>query len=608
MRSKIIFLNFLVFICFFVCFSCSKNEDLELSEIEEMASNDELALIGKTVSKPWTGGDYVAGKLGGTWNDTIINDPKTFNQLVGERDSQSAGIIGYTLDYLVDYDATLKEWKPRIASYKIETDEKNGTLTVHYTIRDDAFWTYYEKDEKIPVTSDDFVFWWNEIAGDPEFGSSGYSQQWVTLENGKEAHIDCIKIDDKNFDFKFPRIVAEPLLSTNMSLCPSFIYKPAKEKGGADGVKNLFTIDTDPKEIPSCGMFYITEYIPSQRLIFKRNPNYWQKDENGISIPYYDEMVCQIIGDQNTDYLLFKQGKTEIFYPRPEELAELVNNQNDDYTVFNAEGSMGASMWSFNQNPVNKNEPFYKWFTKKEFRQAMSCLLNRERIASQTYRGLAEPKYDFFPEANPFYNENISLKYKFNANEAEKLLKSIGFTKKDGIFYDDEGNKVEFDLTIASSNTILNDIAQIVADECSKVGIKVNIRQIDFQKLVEMLTSTYDWQSVFIGLGSNMFPSQGSNVWPSNGNLHLWYPLQSKPATEWEARIDYLYNEGCFTINHDEAKKIWDEYQEILLEECPVIYLMRSRSFFAIRNKWDLSNVYYDNKNGTMLEHVFLKE
>jgi peptide/nickel transport system substrate-binding protein len=145
-------------------------------------------------------------------------------------------------------------------------------------------------------------------------------------------------------------------------------------------------------------------------------------------------------------------------------------------------------------------------------------------------------------------------------------------------------------------------------DEASKLGVKINIRQIDFQKLVEMLSSTYDWQSIFIGLGTNSFPSQGSNVWPSNGNLHLWYPLQEKPATDWEARVDYLYNEGCYTIDHDKAKVIWDEYQQILLEECPVIYLMRSRSFFAIRNRWDLSNVYFDNRNGTETSHVFLKE
>jgi peptide/nickel transport system substrate-binding protein len=151
-------------------------------------------------------------------------------------------------------------------------------------------------------------------------------------------------------------------------------------------------------------------------------------------------------------------------------------------------------------------------------------------------------------------------------------------------------------------------MAQIVADECGKIGITVNVRQIDFQKLVEMLTATYDWQSVFIGLGSNLFPSQGSNVWPSYGNLHLWYPLQEEPETEWEARVDYLYNEGSFTIDHDKAKLIWDEYQEILLEQCPVIYLMRSKSFFGIRNKCDLTNVYYDNRNSALLDNVYLKE
>ena len=184
---------FIVFSCFLILSSCSKSEDLDLTEIDQLALDNSDSLIQKTKTKPWTGGDYVDGKRGGIWNDSIISDPKTFNQLIGERDGASSAIISYTLDYLVDYDATLREWKPRIAFYKIESDSKNNTLTVHYTIRDDAFWSFYGKEEKIPVTSDDFVFWYNEIAGDPELGSSGYAQQWVTLENGEEAHIDCVK-------------------------------------------------------------------------------------------------------------------------------------------------------------------------------------------------------------------------------------------------------------------------------------------------------------------------------------------------------------------------------------------------------------------------------
>lgn len=592
-----------------LCISgCTKTVDMSLAEIAEITQTGDERLLEKTVSKPWRGESFVPGKNGGVWYDTILSDPKTFNQLIAERDAASSGIISHTLDYLVDYDMYSREWKPHCAFFEIETDETRGTLTVHYTLRDGLFWTYYGSDEKIPVTSDDFVFWYNEIAGDPEIGSSGYAQQFVVMPDGSERRVECVRIDDRRFDFVFPRIVADPLLATNMSLCPSFLFRPAKEKNGVEGVKALFAADTDVRKIPSCGKWYITEYTPAQRLVFRRNPYYWEKDSNGTSIPYMDRMVCQIVGDMNTDYLLFRQGKTEGFSPRPEDVSDVIENQKNDYTVFNAEGSMNAQFWSFNQNPKNSAAPYYRWFTNKKFRQAMSCLINRDRIIDQTYRGLASAKYSFFPEANPFFNPEITMLYRYDPVRAEQLLRSAGFYRAaDGSMYDSTGVKVEFDLTIASSNTVTNDMALIIADECSKIGITVNVRQIDFQKMIEMLTATYDWQSIILAFGAILFPSQGSNVWPSYGNLHVWYPLQERPATEWEARLDYLYNEGCYTIDHDDAKKIWDEYQRLILEECPLLYLVQSRSFYAIRNKWDLQNVYYDNKNGAMTDWVFIR-
>lgn len=590
-------------------FGCRKYEELTLSEIEERTRLGDTALVSKTVSKPWKGEEFKPGKTGGVWYDTILNDPKTFNQLIGERDSASSGIISLTLDYLVDYDEVKREWIPHCADFSIETDEKNQTLTVHYTLRDDIFWSWYGKDEKIPVTSDDFVFWYNEIAGDEEFSSSGYGSQFVTTEDGEEKRVECVKIDDKHFDFVFPCIFSEPLLHTNMSPCPSFIYKKAKKEGGHQGVKNLFSIASDVRSIPSCGKWYITGYETGRRLICKKNPYYWERDSEGNNIPYCEDAIFSIVGDSNTEYLLFRQGKIELYYSRPEELSDLVDSQGDEFTVFNAEGALSSSFWSFNQNPKNKDEAYYSWFTNKKFRQAMSCLLNRERIINQTYRGLAEPHYMFFPEVNPFYNPEITLSFRYDRERALRLLNEAGFTlKENGTLYDPVGRAVEFDLSVNSSATVLSDIALILRDELGKVGINLNIRQVDFQKLVEMLTSTYDWQSVFIGFGAMSFPSQGSNVWPSSGNLHVWYPLQKEPATSWEARVDYLYNKGLYTIDKKEATQIWDEYQRIILDECPLIYLVRPKSFVAVRNKWDFSNFYYDNKVGALTNWIFLRD
>ena len=239
----------------------------------------------------------------------------------------------------------------------------------------------------------------------------------------------------------------------------------------------------------------------------------------------------------------------------------------------------------------------------------MSCLLNRERIITQVNRGLGEPKYSFFPEINPYYDESIILQYRYSHAQAQKLLAAAGFEKRaDGFLYDEEGVRVEFDLAFASAATVLSDIAQIIVDECKAEGITVTPRPTDFQKMLDQLMTSYDWQSVMLGLGTPAFPTQGVNVWLSDGNLHLWYPLQKSPATDWEARIDELYHKASRIVAHDEAKPLWDEYQRIILEQCPIIYLVRGRNFYAVNNRWDMTNMYFDNLDGFDTTYMYLAE
>ena len=607
--------------------SCSRVPELTLEEIEAARVAGSNALLERTVHRPKTAETvFATGTVGGTWNDAITDDPKSFNLLIAEKDAPTASVLAPLVQTLADYDIYRREWVPMLASFEISVDEERDKLDITYTLRDDAYWSFCDGVRpRVPVTSDDVVFWYNEIQGDEDCGSSLYNARYLLLDDGTEAEVTIERLDDKRFVFHFPTIIAEPVLSTNMDFGPAFLYKPVKDAGGAAAVKAFCTVDIDVRTLPSCGPYFLAEYTPGQRLVYKRNPDYWNTDANGESHYYPEELVSQIVGDTKTEYLLFTQGKLERYSPQAEQLEDVVaaaanaltvdgrpisGAVRDGYTVFNADGSMGASLWTFNQNPQNKDEPYYRWFTTKEFRQAMSCLLNRERIISQVNRGLGEPKYSFFPETNRYYNADIILQYRYSHDHARRLLAAAGFVKHDdGFLYDADGNRVAFDLAFGSAATVLSDIVQIIVDECKEEGITVTPRPTDFQKLVDQLMASYDWQSVIMSLGGgSVFPTQGVNVWLSDGNLHLWYPLQKSPATDWEARVDELYHKAKRIVDYDEAKPLWDEYQQIFLEQCPVIYLVRGRSFCAVNNRWDMTNMYFDNLDGADTTHLYLAE
>lgn len=600
-----IFLFISIIILSLLLSSCGSKE-LSLEEIESVQKVEENALLAKTVSR-LGGQPYALGKVGGTWTSSVTNDPKTFNLIVAQSDSAAMGIIGSLYDYLADYDPYTKEWKPNLASYEILSNEEEGTLDVKFTLKDNIYWTNYNNDKKIKVSSDDILFWYNEVEGDPETKSSGYNGQFLTMEDGSSAHIDLKKVDDRSFTFHFPRIIANPILTVNMYFGPKYLFEPAKKNGGVDGMKDLFTVDTDVTALPSIGEEYLIEYTPGVRLVYTRNPFYWKLDNNGTSLPYIEKTITKIVPDQNTELLLFKSGEKDNYSIRPEDLEDLLSTENPDYTVYNGGAALGSTLLSFNQNPEHIENKYYQWFSKKEFRQAMSRLLNRERIIKQVYRGLAEPALGFFATANPYYDETIKNKYTYDPQKAVELLASIGIKpNSDGKMTDKDGNLVEFDITLGADNTVRIDTANIFADECGKIGLTVNVKPLDFQKVVAMLTSSYDWHAVIIGLGSNYWPTQGSNVWPSDGNLHVWNPLQETPVTEWEARVDYLYNEGSYTVDRNKASEIWKEYQNILLEQLPVIYQVHSLAFISVRNKWD--NVFYDTLGGIDGNYLFLKD
>ncbi len=576
---------------------------------EEIESADQVQedhpVLSQTITKMGPPA-FADGTIGGIRVSTLNDDPKTFNTMTA-RDADSRAIIdALQNEPLADYDPYKKEFIPNIARFEIEVNEAQDTLRVVYTLRDDLYWTYPESDEKIHVTADEVVFWYNEVDGDQTLQQPGYASQFVQMPDGSTERITIEKIDRYSFAFDFPRIVANPILSSNMSFGPMFIYKETKDAEGAAAMLDVLSADTDVLRIPSIGPYHIVEYTPGVRVVLRRNKQYWKKDDAGVSLPYTEEVIVRIVPDQNTEYLVFRNGETDSYSPRPEDLIPLLEIENRDFDIYNGGPALSSGFFTFNQNPATVDPVKLAWFSNKKFRQAMSSVLNRERIARDVYRGLASPAKYFFATANPMFDPAIQLEYTYDPDRALSLLAEIGMEQRnDGLLYDKDGNQVGFDIMHGVESDIGTKVVAIFVEDLRKIGISAEQKPIDFQNLVGRLTNTYEWDAVTVSLGTNYWPSGGSNVWQSSGNFHLWHPVQSEPATEWETRIDELYNEGRFTIDRVKAKKIYDEYQRIILEELPLFYIVYPNSFFAIRSKWQ--NVFFDALGAFESTRIYLE-
>jgi len=152
---------------------------------------------------------------------------------------------------------------------------------------------------------------------------------------------------------------------------------------------------------------------------------------------------------------------------------------------------------------------------------------------------------------------------------------------------DQEGHKVEIVLLTNAGNKEREAMGNMIKEDLEKIGIKVIFRPIDFNTLVGRLTSPpYSWEAVIIGLTGSMDPHFGRNVWHSSGTLHMWNPRQEKPLTEWEKRIDELFDKGAIETDQEKRIMFYREAYRMIAEEQPIIFLTTPKSMLAARDKF----------------------
>ena len=543
------------------------------------------------------------GNFGGELIASIIGEgPKTFNPF-NSKDNTSSTMAGVMFDGLLTTNPVTGQPSPKLAkSYEISPDGK--TYTIH--LRRGIKWS----DGK-PITADDVVFTWRDIifAG---LGDTSTRDSLVIDDKLPTVR----KIDDYTVEFTTPKPYAPFIRMLSASIAPKHYFLSAV-KGGAETFDRFLGTTTPPKDIVVSGAFKLKEYVPAQRVVFERNPNYYEINKEKQKLPYLDRFIYLIVGDLNNEVLKFEAKELDVISLQGSKVARYKSLEaHSDFKLYNLGPATGTMYLSMNlNNRKGKNGKFYvnptkqKWFQDLNFRQAVDYAIDRKNMVFNIANGIGEPL--FTPESlNSIYlNKNIKP-YSRNLEKSRELLKKSGFYTKKGKLYDKDGNRVEFDLYTNAGNTEREAIGVMVKQDLEDLGMKVNFKPIEFNSLVNKLVSTFDWDMVIMGLtGSPLEPNGGKNVWLSDGRLHMFnmrLPDEGKDKIlPWEKELDECFTKGALATKFEDRKKYYDKYQEIVYLQKPFIYIYSPVIIVAIRDKF--KNIYPSGLNGIIynIEEIY---
>lgn len=584
-------------------------------DVTFVRKNPYAVKINQPYSNPYTktidGVDYMVstlpcGKFGGKFvTSTIGEGPKTFNPFTST-DATSSSMADMMYDGLFTSNPMTGKVVPKLAK---SVEMKGNRYIIH--LRKGIKWS-----DGVPITADDVIFTWKDIIF---AGLGNTSTRDSMIIDGEIPTIK--KIDDYTVEFSIKKQFAPFLRMLSVSIAPKHYF--TKQKNWQKNFDRFLSTNINPDTIVTSGAYRLKEYVPAQRVVFERNSNYYEINKNGQKLPYLDKIVYLIVGDLNNQILKFEAKELDEISLRGGDVARYKAKEYDsDYTIYNLGPDTGTMFVAINlnrrfsqQNGVKKyfvNPKKQVWFNDVNFRKAIDYAIDRKSMVQNIANGMASPLFTAESKNSIFYNKSL-VGHERNLSIAKSYLKKSGFYYKNGKLYDKNNNRVEFDLYTNAGNTEREALGVMVKQDLADIGMQVNFKPIEFNSLVNKITNSYDWDMIILGLtGSSLEPHNGKNVWYSSGPLHIFNQRPvNKPVTDrlsWEIKLDNIFDKAALELNFKSRKKYYDEYQRIIYNEAPIVYLYSPIRIYAIRRKfknilpsslsgltYNIEEIYIDN-------------
>ena len=509
--------------------------------------------------------DNASGRAGGKIVVALRSEPKTLNPVLAVDDPSREIIRCLTAD-LIHINRESMKTEPALAkSWSVSRDGREYTLRLRRGLR---------FSDGQPFNADDVVFSF-ELYLDERIHSP---QRDLLVVGGKP--IGVRKVDDYTLRFELaqPYAAAERLFD-GVAILPRHLLQSSYRDGKFAQSWNL---STPPGQFAGLGPFRPKEYVPAQQMALEKNPYYWKQDRQGNRLPYFDEVVFLFVPSEDAQVLRFEAGDTDILSRFSAANFTVLEKQqaNKGYHLYDLGAGLEYNFLFFNLNDLSskglpqiaRKQP---WFRDLGFRQAVSAAIDRQGLVRLVYHGRATPLWGHVTPGNKIWVDTALPHPQRSLDTARQLLRSDGFSwNSEGRLIDSSGNPVEFSILTSASNMQRMQMATLVQDDLSQLGMNVHVVSLDFQAMVERLTKTFDFEAAVMGLASgDADPTSEMNVWLSNGGMHLWDLNEARPRTSWEAEMDRLMEKQLITLDYPTRKRQYDRVQQIVAGNLPVICL-----------------------------------
>lgn len=457
-------------------------------------------------------------------------------------DSASHSVAGLIFDGLVAYDPTLSHLESRLArSWAVSEDG----LSITFELRDDVRW-----QDGQPFTARDVEFGWRTITN-PET-MTAYAEDYRQVERFEV-------LGDYSFRVSYGEPFAPALASWgNLVVLPRHLLE------GQD-----INQATEFARAPiGLGAYRFESWESGRSISLLANHDHYR------GRPYIGKVVYRIIPDLQTQFLELKSGGLDMMGLTPLQFSRQTASK-DFEKQFRKYKYLTNSYTYLGYNLKNE------LFTDVRVRRALSHAIDKDEIVRAVLMGLGQPAVSPYKPGTVWVNDALQDPA-FDPDRSRALLAEAGWTDTDGDgVVDKDGAAFKFKILTNQGNESRLKTATIIQRRLAEVGVKAEVRVVEWSAFINNFIDKRKFEAVLLGWSLSLDPDQ-YDIWHSSKTSEKEFNFISFADPE----VDRLLEQGRRTFDAGERKRVYDRFQEILVEQQPYTFLYVANSLPALNGRF----------------------